>query len=292
MTTTSHYCTACNRTLKTARGVARHTTAPTRAHMLRSERLATGAKGPNAGERAEPRMLRAMAPDGPGLLVRFHPAGSTHDCPESVVLRAPDNGEPWNENKARSAAKADVCRPVHDTRGRSWSPSIKLLGRGAPTLLNHTPRSRLAAAGLAEHLDTWDDVARELRTLPNWEDSEVEVSCSQLLSASSSPGRLLPLLRWALCGDATNARPADSVLVESAGGTYDLYDVSTVERAHAFLLERCAAMRVSIRSKGLSMRVREREKASGDGWLTYHPSREQGKQWRGALHIRFGKHAR
>ena len=277
-----------------------------------------GKKNPqgNRGNKCENIALCSMAPDSDGLLVNFHPNGRRSESPHLIRLRA-NGGREWSTNPAGPTRKADTCRPVTCTdgefRGHTFSPSIKLCdgGSGKPTLLNHMPRCTLIDKYHFNDADLfpWDDVHREMATRPRWETSEIEVKMRDIDCASGAdPSKFLPLLRWALtgrrkqckgscddsCVSICNAVPADSLLVFSQG-KWDLYDVSTNEKADALLSEMFLDMPLQFRDKNMSdpaiCRAEKAEKAGKVSWLTRHSStRKAGEiRTRGAIHIRLPK---
>ncbi len=85
-------------------------------------------------------------------------------------------------------------------------------------------------------------------------------------------------------GSKVSARPADSMLVMSKCGAATLIDLSTPDKQDTYLMENFHRLVFSLRSKGMSAKAIADPRSKA--WTRVDPTREAGKQVRGALHVR------
>lgn len=258
------------------------------------------AKEGNRGEKAELYVKQRLA-SSDGVLATVSVPGEAACATITTVLRC--GGE---ATKAGIKAKSDVSTPVIDSDGRHWHPSIKLRsgrGNGKASLINHTSRAAPAfhSAKLKPTLAAWDKAVSEYwaRGLPEDVHGNTGVRASPWHWPNTNPDtpqdvidqhrrQFLPVLRYFLVegsGNHVSAHPADSLLLMSNDGSAVLIDLCTPEKQDIYLLQNFDRLVFSLRNKGMS------EKAINNplskAWIKIDGTRDEGKQVRGAIHVRF-----
>lgn len=255
---------------------------------------------PNHGEKGEETLKRRLS-EGKKIKVTLFDPTTKERTPTFLSY----NGPSMACLKAPPGSKADIVECVKTDDGRTWKPSVKTVGKGKSTLMNHTGRHAPAFhyERFREPLKAFDDAADQYwsRDLPEdvngnrynspWHWPSTERTPEAVLAHRQ---KFLPILRYFLVegsgkGPSKFEHQADCLLIyDPRTNECTIVDLSTQERQDNYLLSIYNELTFSIRKKSYDTNTKARTDPRSHPWAD--PTKNVADMGvtgvRGALHVR------